>query len=176
MEKMFDVCKFSLNEMNKTLDVFEENYKEIMENSTKTLIVSYNVNLINSLKAKIIELNKNIEILEKNNYCDMISLESATNNLSNTIKLEYSKILKLAQESQELLNKENLSNDISEYQKKVNMLNNSFWEARNMVSTEDVKYPSATYEKLVKDYQNKYLQDNYNVTLEEIENFIENYQ
>ena len=66
--------------------------------------------------------------------------------------------------------------DDKEYKRYSTYLNNSFWEARQKVFDEQIKYPSSLFERTVKEYQNQYLIDEYNVTLEEAEDFIDNYK
>lgn len=61
------------------------------------------------------------------------------------------------------------SSDDIEFKKLGIILNESFWEARSYVSKKNIKYPSAYYEKCVKEYQNQFLIDKYNMSLEDIE-------
>ena len=74
------------------------------------------------------------------------------------------------------INPKEKEEDTKEYKKYYSILNKSFWEARQYVSSKKIKYPSASYEKKVKEYQNEYLINNYNVSLEEAENFIQEYE
>lgn len=66
--------------------------------------------------------------------------------------------------------------DTLEYKKNYSLLNKSFWEAREKVASEKIKFPSSLYEQRVKEYQNKFLIDNFNISLEEIEYNIDNYK
>lgn len=66
--------------------------------------------------------------------------------------------------------------DTEEYKKYCAVLNKSFWTARSKASSEGIKYPSAAYERAVKEYQNDYLLTTYNVSLEEVESTIEEYK
>ena len=66
--------------------------------------------------------------------------------------------------------------DTIEYKKYCSIINKSFWEARQRASLENIKYPSALYEKMVKEYQNEYLIQNYNISLEGAESFVEEYK
>ena len=62
------------------------------------------------------------------------------------------------------------------FRKNYSLLNKSFWEAREKVAEEKIKYPSSLYEKKVKEYQNQFLIDGYNLSLEEIEYNIDLYK
>ena len=66
--------------------------------------------------------------------------------------------------------------DTKQYKNNFSKLNKSFWEARSLASEEGIKYPSSLYEKKVKEYQNNYLIDNYNISLEALEREIEDYK
>lgn len=66
--------------------------------------------------------------------------------------------------------------DTLEYKKIYSLLNKSFWIARQKASEEKIKYPSALYEKTVKEYQNQILIDEYNISLEKAEDIIEEYK
>ena len=55
--------------------------------------------------------------------------------------------------------------DTLEYKKIYSLLNKSFWIARQKASEEKIKYPSALYEKTVREYQNQILIDEYNILL-----------
>ena len=76
----------------------------------------------------------------------------------------------------ENINESEKEKDEIEYKKYCTYLNNSFWEARQQASKEDIKYPSANYERAVKEYQNNYLISKYNVSLEDVEYYIEQYK
>lgn len=66
--------------------------------------------------------------------------------------------------------------DTLKYKNYCSMLNKSFWEARYSASLDNIKYPSALYEKTVKEHQNDYLIENYNLSLSAVEEFIEDYK
>ena len=66
--------------------------------------------------------------------------------------------------------------DTLKYKNYCSMLNKSFWEARYSASLDNIKYPSALYEKTVKEHQNDYLIENYNLSLNAVEEFIEEYK
>ena len=66
--------------------------------------------------------------------------------------------------------------DTLKYKNYSSMLNKSFWEARYSASLDNIKYPSALYEKTVKEHQNDYLIENYNISLAAVEEFIEEYK
>lgn len=66
--------------------------------------------------------------------------------------------------------------DTIEYKKYCTVLNKSFWEARQQASKEKIKYPSSLYEQKVNEYQNTYLVNNYNITLEQVNKSIEEYK
>lgn len=66
--------------------------------------------------------------------------------------------------------------DTEKYKKDYSLLNISFWEAREKAFVENIKYPSVMFEKKVKEFQNDYLIENYNRSLDEVENSIEEYK
>lgn len=66
--------------------------------------------------------------------------------------------------------------DADDYKKYSTVLNKSFWEARSLAANDNIKYPSALYEQRVKEYQNDYLIKNYNISLEELEDNIDEYR
>lgn len=66
--------------------------------------------------------------------------------------------------------------DTKDYKNNYSLLNKSFWDARYKAFSEKIKYPSVLFEKKVKEYQNDYLIEKYNKSLEEIENSIDEYR
>ncbi len=66
--------------------------------------------------------------------------------------------------------------DTEDYKNNYSLLNKSFWDARYKAFSEKIKYPSVLFEKKVKEYQNDYLIEKYNKSLEEIENSIDEYR
>lgn len=90
--------------------------------------------------------------IDKNNTCEENSIKEIENNKTQRIK------------------------DTEKYKNDYSMLNKSFWEARYKVFDEKIKYPSVLFEKKVKEYQNDYLINKYNRSLEEIENSIDEYR
>lgn len=158
-------------------------------------LLKENSSIINSIKNNVNALKNNIELLVEDD-CDNygLSLDEVTKNLHQIIKEECAKIFSIAKESEQLLNNEstiyeeelrdefsnnNLNDnqelDIIKYKKYCTILNNSFWEARERTSLEEIKYPSALYEKTVKEFQNQILIENYNISLESIEKFLDDY-
>ena len=67
-------------------------------------------------------------------------------------------------------------NDTKEYRKNIDIQNKSFWEARSIAYNEGVKYPSVEYERKVREYQNEWLLEKYNISLEELYDKIEEYE
>ena len=66
--------------------------------------------------------------------------------------------------------------DTKEYKNIIDLQNKSFWEARSIASNEGIKYPSAEYEKRVREYQNEWLIRNHDMSLEEIYDKIEDFE
>lgn len=144
-----------------------------------------------STKDEIIEVidseNKRIEEYSK-------KIKEVLSNLKNGSSEPKEAIARLSDiyinESQEMENKaettENLlenkvdpnirEKDTLEYKKIYSLLNKSFWIARQKASEEKIKYPSALYEKTVREYQNQILIDEYNISLEKAEDIIEEYK
>ena len=144
-----------------------------------------------STKDEIIEVidseNKRIEEYSK-------KIKEVLSNLKNGSSEPKEAIARLSDiyinESQEMGNKaettENLlenkvdpnirEKDTLEYKKIYSLLNKSFWIARQKASEEKIKYPSALYEKTVREYQNQILIDEYNISLEKAEDIIEEYK
>lgn len=101
--------------------------------------------------------------------------------LSNLYFEEHKRVDEIAEKTEKSFFNKNILNkekelDTIDYKKYCSILNKSFWEARQKASMENIKYPSALYERTVKEYQNELLIDNYNVSLEDVESIIEEYQ
>lgn len=129
-------------------------------------------NMINSLEEyNNSSVDKN-ELIESN--ATIISnIKELVNNLENNLdnyrvdkNTESDNNIKLTPEEKDTL----------EYKKNYSLLNKSFWEAREKVATEKIKFPSSLYEQKVKEYQNQFLIDNFNISLEEIEYNIDFYK
>ncbi len=71
---------------------------------------------------------------------------------------------------------EEKENDFAIYKNSCSRLNQSFWEARQKVVDEKIKYPSALFEQKVREYQNDYLIQKYNVSLEQLEDQLDSYK
>ena len=110
---------------------------------------------------------------DKNNVKDIINRLSKSYSEESTKMNEASDKIDSVLRGNELKEKEK---DTNEYKKYCSILNKSFWEARQKASNEHIKYPSALYEQKVSEYQNDYLIENYNLSLEEVENAIEQYK
>ena len=109
-------------------------------------LVNANSNIINNFKELIYKLENNIESFK--DFSDKTNYDKLTPEEKDTL----------------------------EYKKNYTLLNKSFWEAREKVAAEKIKFPSSLYEKKVKEYQNKYLIDNFNTSLEEVEYNIDSYK
>lgn len=113
-----------------------------------------------------------ISSLETNDFLSIDKNEDILNNIKDNIKnLKFEKSKK-KNSTNRIKTIQSIVCDYTEdeeYKKLNALLNNSFWEARSKATNEKIKYPSAFYEKSVKEYQNQYLIDNYNMSLEEIE-------
>ncbi len=138
------------------LDTYKFKIK-ILRNMINSLN-EYNTQMIESGEIKL----KNNSVIIDNMLKELLNIEK--NIESNTFKEKVSKDI-----TQEEI-------DTLEYKKNYSLLNKSFWEAREKVAEEKIKYPSSLYEKKVKEYQNQFLIDGYNLSLEEIEYNIDLYK
>ena len=89
---------------------------------------------------------------------------------------EHPKVNEIIEDDIEVVDEKQKEIDTKEYRNNFTKLNKSFWEARAKASNEGIKYPSSLYEKKVKEYQNNYLIDNYNISLEALEREVEDYK
>ena len=136
---------------------------KILKNMINSLL-EYNNQSIDSaddnLKKKLENNSVNIDNMLK----ELIKIENNFNNEESINNADVNE-----EKSQEDI-------DTIEYKRNYSLLNKSFWEAREKVAEEKIKYPSSLYEKKVKEYQNQFLIDGYNISLEEVEYNIERYK
>ncbi len=66
--------------------------------------------------------------------------------------------------------------DTKNYKHYCSILEKSLWNAWQKISLKKIKHPSPLYEQKIKEYQNNYLIDNYNVSLEDVNSVIESYK
>lgn len=123
------------------------------------------------------KVSETLENLKKQNS----SSKEIVRCLSNLYFEEHKRVDEIAEKTEKSFFNKNILNkekelDTIDYKKYCSILNKSFWEARQKASMENIKYPSALYERTVKEYQNELLIDNYNVSLEDVESIIEEYQ
>lgn len=169
IEQEVDVLQCSFNKLKEVVnyhDVMEENFVENNIDEASERLEAY--------------FSKIGDIVSDFNNKD-ISNDEVINRLVTLYEKEH----KDTEEARKKLENELYSNSIDskqkeldtiEYKKFCSILNKSFWEARQRASLEDIKYPSALYEKMVKEYQNEFLIENCNVSLEGVENYIEEYK
>ncbi len=123
------------------------------------------------------KVSETLENLKKQNS----SSKEIVRCLSNLYFEEHKRVDEIAEKTEKSFFNKNILNkekelDTIDYKKYCSILNKSFWEARQKASMENIKYPSALYERTVKEYQNELLIDNYNVSLEDVESIIEEYK
>ena len=112
------------------------------------------------------KVSETLENLKKQNS----SSKEIVRCLSNLYFEEHKRVDEIAEKTEKSFFNKNILNkekelDTIDYKKYCSILNKSFWEARQKASMENIKYPSALYERTVKEYQNELLIDNYNVSL-----------
>ena len=167
LSKKNDDDKF-YNLYNILSDVIYFELKKLNECSHKLK----NVDLDNNSELDINDYNKkviDVFINKDNNTSDELlkqitNIYNANHKYVNTINID------------EKYSKEEKEQDEIDYKKYCSNLNDSFWYAREKASEEKIKYPSALYERTVKDYQNQYLIEKYNVSLEDVEYFVSQYK
>jgi len=173
MNNEYEVYKFSINTLENVLNSVEKSFR----NYNNTINDSYSY--IKEIRKNINKLKENLEIPTNKEEISEVSLEDATNKLRGIIIDSCNKITNIVESSKILLteNNENIQDeDIVIFNYLTKLLNESFWESRYQVSKLGIKYPSNLYEKTVKEYQNKYLIEKSNITLEELKNKIEYYK
>lgn len=173
MNNEYEVYKFSINTLENVLNSVEKSFR----NYNNTINNSYSY--IKEIRKNINKLKENLEIPTNKEEISEVSLEDATNKLRGIIIDSCNKITNIVESSKILLteNNENIQDeDIVIFNDLTKLLNESFWESRYQVSKLGIKYPSNLYEKTVKEYQNKYLIEKSNITLEELKNKIEYYK
>lgn len=151
-----------------------DNEKSITESHNMTDVLSRQVEVIGDSND---ELTEYLLELKNGNY----SSREIVNKLRSLYNKQIKNIEKLSLETEEILegdtvDREQKLKDDAEYKKYCSVLNESFWSSRQRASEEGIKYPSALYENKVKEYQNEYLNDKYNITLEDANSFIEMYK
>ncbi len=169
-----------------TIDVLDEicPSKEDIENipvldentSTKDEIIE----VIDSENKRIEEYSKKIKEVLSNLKNGSSEPKEAIARLSDIYINESQEMENKAETTENLLENKVDTNirekDTLEYKKIYSLLNKSFWIARQKASEEKIKYPSALYEKTVREYQNQILIDEYNISLEKAEDIIEEYK
>ena len=195
---------FKSKDMIYDLRIFRENNKGVLNDkfysiiNTLNNIVEKQVDELNSLCIILDDLTNldddkiediNEQIKDKNDYSQKImniieelynrnaSSEEIMDELLKVYDEEHTKVEEVIEDIEEdNIDEKQKEMDTKEYRSNFSKLNKSFWEARSQASKEGIKYPSSLYEKKVKEYQNNYLIDNYNISLEALERDIEDYK
>lgn len=156
---------YTLNNLNTNLEKLLDYDIDFLENKNEELKKS------EDYKSSLI---KTFETLYNNNASDQ-EIISALLKLYNEEHIdEDEKVEQFIEE--ETIDEEQKEIDTKRYKENYSALNKSFWEARAFVAQEGVKYPSALYEKKVKEYQNNYLIEKYNISLDGLEREINEYK
>lgn len=194
---------FKSKDMIYNLRLFRENNKNVLNNSSSYIISTLNniiekqIDELGSLFTNLDELtsldeesydNINEKIKDKNDYNNKViyTIEELYNKNASSNEI-MDRLLKIYDEehpkeeyieeyNEVIFDEKQKELDTKEYKDNFSKLNKSFWEARSQASSEGIKYPSSLYEKKVKEYQNNYLIDNYNISLETLERDIEEYK
>jgi len=194
---------FKSKDMIYDLRLFKENNKNILTDKNNLVIsvlnniVEKQIEELNKLCLELDELtnldediiiDKNEQLKDKNDYTNkvMYILDELYNNNSSSEEImerllkvyedEHPIVNEIIEDDIEVVDEKQKEIDTKEYRSNFTKLNKSFWEARAKASSEGIKYPSSLYEKKVKEYQNNYLIDNYNISLEALEREIEDYK
>ena len=166
---------------------------EILEQQQEELTISYNqLNSFTNVDTSITPVeeipSEESSYNQDSIYVILDSLKNSNGTTEDVInKLEelYNSQKKELNEAREALEKKMYNMEINSKEKEADtlkyknynsILNKSFWEARYSASLDNIKYPSALYEQTVKEYQNDYLIEHYNVSLMAVEEFIEEYK
>lgn len=169
MNSELEVYKFSLEALENMVDSVDNIIKKCND------INKDNSKYIEEIKININILKKNI-MLSNDLENNITNLEQSTKILRDTIIKNCNKMNEIIDSSKVYLSVDIKNEDIDIFNKYIKLLNDSFWDARYQVSELGIKYPSNLYEKMVKEYQNKYLIDKNNITLEELNNKIDFYK
>lgn len=194
---------FKSKDMIYDLRLFKENNKNILTDKNNLVIsvlnniVEKQIDELNKLCLELDELtnldediiiDKNEQLKDKNDYTNKVmyildelynnnsSFEEIMERLLKVYEDEHPKVNEIIEEDIEVVDEKQKEIDTKEYRNNFTKLNKSFWEARAKASSEGIKYPSSLYEKKVKEYQNNYLIDNYNISLEALEREVEDYK
>ncbi len=165
----------SLNLLEDILEQQFDNLVNVNDELFRLINEEQQMDDINDLNDKKLNYEQEMEDKLKELLDENADSENMINSLYKLFSKYHSKSID-DDTSLDLVDKNEKEADTKEYKKYYSLLNKSFWEARQYVSTKKVKYPSASYEKKVKEYQNNYLIDNYNISLEEAKNYIEEYE
>lgn len=147
---------------------------QVVNNEELTRVIDNETKRITEYGAKV---NQVLQNLKDGKYTN----EEIVAQLSELYKTEMNKMGEATEVAEQTLfihtiDEKQKEEETQEYKKYCSILNKSFWEARQKASSENIKYPSALYERMVKEYQNEYLITNFNVSLEEVEESIELYR
>lgn len=164
-----EIVEEQLKILNDSYEKFIEILNSFSSNITKEndKIQEYSRKVINLLNELYVNKSDSEVIVKR--LKDLYDSEHETPRKSN---YQYNEKL----QSTLIVDEEQKKKDTQKYKDDYSMLNKSFWESRHKASLEGIKYPSVLYEKKVKEYQNNYLIDNYNVSLEALEQSIEDYK
>lgn len=179
LEKKIDELNKVLNQLNYIVSITKKTNinEETIDDDNKSDLVD----AIDEETKRILlfgqKVSETLENLKRQNS----SSKEIVRCLSNLYFEEHKRVDEIAEKTEKSFFNKNILNkekelDTIDYKKYCSILNKSFWEARQKASMENIKYPSALYERTVKEYQNELLIDNYNVSLEDVESIIEEYQ